>query len=933
MRQHCSPGGTLARHSRVFNPVTGTFLTTGVPTILRSTHPAVSLVDGRVLFAGGYGESTPGESGSIVDAEVFDPATGSYAVTGSLGVARSFHTTTALLDGRVLVVGGGDTCASQCTAEVYDAAGVTSVPVGTLSVGRSAHTTTVLDSGLALIVGGTAGGHTGTAEVFDPAANTFQSMGSLNVPRSGHTATLLADGSVLFVGGNGPLAAQSAELFAPTPVAPITLAVTPSTAALEMGASRAFTAVDHLGHPRADAVWSSTNPSVLAVDPNSGTATAVAAGNVTLTATIGGVSGIAQIVVTTGPLPAGTPLWTVASPPGATSHTLLPVGGGLMSVSATATQTELQALTADGQHAWAIALPGVARDVVPNASGGVLVTLSNGCNGARPLQIVSIDGPTGLWAWAAEAAAVCNYDLPQIAVRHDGAVAVSTPGNVAGFPNLMMLNGDTGTPLSVPTIPPSTFTSFGGQQTPGYSRVGPTMIDVDGTTHLLYEQRFLGYPPQVVNTGIWLMSVRADQTWTTTQLSTTTANVNLFPGRIIPDGQGGLLASWIESPIVPAGQPPAQSTFRAYRKLAGGGGTPFDLPITPPLDLLHPVDSPLPTNPELLLGEGGRAFASYGNSVGGFFVNDGTGGWSYAAASQITMVATANVQTGSDPSLVAKTPAVDGTDTILRFQGGGGAASTSTFGVANVSHLVKDLWITSSSNGFTGALKGENIDWATTGWFSAEQSGKKAPGKIELVGASRLDPEQSVIRSTYQQAKFKLEQDAVLPNPTCSTWFNSGLTGTTAAQYILDAGLLDDRFGHAVFKKGGSEAGGDSTSAFVGDKNWDRTLVPGIGPISDAAVTFNRRGSFFVQGNWFTKGGKKVGPFLGATPEARLVIALHELAHLLQDRNPDPNAPPIVTSVVRVPDFTLDGHDETGRLSEANTSLVLQKCRAMVERP
>ena len=274
----------------------------------------------------------------------------------------------------------------------------------------------------------------------------------------------------------------------------------------------------------------------------------------------------------------------------------------------------------------------------------------------------------------------------------------------------------------MPTIPQSTFTSFGGQQTAGYLRIGPTMIDVDGTTHLLYEKRFLAYPPQVVNTGvtgIWLMSVRADQTWTTTQLNTTTQNVNLFPGRIIPDGQGGLIASWIDSPIVPAGLTPEQSTFRATRVLSGGGLMPFDLPLTPPLDLLHPSESPLPTNPELVLGESNRAFVSYGNTVGGFLVSTGGAGWSYAATTDITVIAATD-----SASLVAKTRATDGTDTILRFFDSG-VPVTSTLFAANISHVVKDLWITSDVSGATGPLQGENIDWATTGWFRVSPAGQR----------------------------------------------------------------------------------------------------------------------------------------------------------------------------------------------------------------
>jgi hypothetical protein len=114
-----------------------------------------------------------------------------------------------------------------------------------------------------------------------------------------------------------------------------------------------------------------------------------------------------------------------------------------------------------------------------------------------------------------------------------------------------------------------------------------------------------------------------------------------------------------------------------------------------------------------------EAFVSYGTSVGGFPVSTGSGGWSYTAANDITMLATA-----ADASLVAKTMAIDGTDTILRFPAGGGLA-TSTMGVANISHVVKDLWTTSNPSGAAGPLEGENIDWATTGWFQPSSGGSR----------------------------------------------------------------------------------------------------------------------------------------------------------------------------------------------------------------
>lgn len=67
----------------------------------RAAPAVAALPDGRVLVAGGYDGSE-----SLSSAEVFDPATGSFAATSSLNVPRFGAVATALSDGRILVTGG-----------------------------------------------------------------------------------------------------------------------------------------------------------------------------------------------------------------------------------------------------------------------------------------------------------------------------------------------------------------------------------------------------------------------------------------------------------------------------------------------------------------------------------------------------------------------------------------------------------------------------------------------------------------------------------------------------------------------------------------------------------------------------------------------------------------------------------------------------------
>src|SRR4029450_10023411 len=62
----------------------GLWTATGNLVTARGINTATSLHDGTVLLAGGYDGL-----GDIADAELYDPATGTWTATGSLGNARA----------------------------------------------------------------------------------------------------------------------------------------------------------------------------------------------------------------------------------------------------------------------------------------------------------------------------------------------------------------------------------------------------------------------------------------------------------------------------------------------------------------------------------------------------------------------------------------------------------------------------------------------------------------------------------------------------------------------------------------------------------------------------------------------------------------------------------------------------------------------------
>ncbi len=62
-------------------------------------HTATLLTNGKVLIAGG-------DDTDCTSAELYDPAAGTWSLTGSLNDGRYFHTATLLPDGTVLAAGG-----------------------------------------------------------------------------------------------------------------------------------------------------------------------------------------------------------------------------------------------------------------------------------------------------------------------------------------------------------------------------------------------------------------------------------------------------------------------------------------------------------------------------------------------------------------------------------------------------------------------------------------------------------------------------------------------------------------------------------------------------------------------------------------------------------------------------------------------------------
>lgn len=273
-----------------YNPQTGRWSKTGDmriavgadPTISgRQNHTATSLLDGRVLVAGGDGYLTDFSTDVIfASAELYDPTTGVWTLTGSMNIARSEHAAVALLDGRVLAIGGSGVGTALASAELYSptsastdrsalsqayfppfaspsrplmsplfgfspitaalarvtrSARPAAIPpatvrfarpfigrwtrTGSMHVARIGAPLTLLPNGKVLVEGCDGPTLAGkTAELYDPATGTWATTGSMHIARCNHGAILLPTGRVMVAGGLGMTnhVASSAELYDPS---------------------------------------------------------------------------------------------------------------------------------------------------------------------------------------------------------------------------------------------------------------------------------------------------------------------------------------------------------------------------------------------------------------------------------------------------------------------------------------------------------------------------------------------------------------------------------------------------------------------------------------------------------------------------------------------------------------------------------------------
>lgn len=139
-------GANVGTTAELFDPTTGRFSPTGLMTVARGAlASATRLPDGRVLVVGGLIPNAldlDARPAATATAEIYDPMTGTFTAVGSMASPRYWHAARLLTDGTVLIASGGSELTAEgapvltADAEIFDPASGTFRPTGSLHRAR-----------------------------------------------------------------------------------------------------------------------------------------------------------------------------------------------------------------------------------------------------------------------------------------------------------------------------------------------------------------------------------------------------------------------------------------------------------------------------------------------------------------------------------------------------------------------------------------------------------------------------------------------------------------------------------------------------------------------------------------------------------------------------------------------------------------------------
>jgi outer membrane protein assembly factor BamB len=397
-----------------------------------------------------------------------------------------------------------------------------------------------------------------------------------------------------------------------------------------------------------DASWVLSNNVIASISSDSQpTVTALAVGQVTLTANVGAVSAQINVNVVAGLagglLPVGTPQWSIPSSGGFTAQASVradPVDGApdLYSVEQDSNgNVNVRALTIDGQQLWSASplFQGAQGSVVPigDSNGGLLLIQKSPVAISDLGYITDFDAQTGAILWSS---ILLHYSLGSApAIASDGTIYMwvadgntffqlyppLTPVQQPGKPPeqlLLALDGLTGILAARYPIPTGKQTNVNGIVTlVGDTQVTPPVIDADGTVWAAFvsEENESNTEQQTLS----LLKIAPGGGASISPLRTSSAAISSTPGgssgpftstyKVIPNSQGGILLSWSTDTLNPTNY-----VYYVSNVSADGGSADFTMP-----ELVN----------DMVLGENGLVYGANFADVTAFDINSGVIQWTY----------------------------------------------------------------------------------------------------------------------------------------------------------------------------------------------------------------------------------------------------------------------------------------------------------------
>ena len=183
--------------------------------------PAAAFLDGRIYLIGGFGTTTNVATDAV---HVYDVASRRWSKAAPLPEARGGHAA-VVLDGKIHVLGGGNSVSTLDVHSVYDPASDTWRAAAALPRAKGSPAAVVHEGKLWAIGGRSGVDDFGDVDVYDPATDEWTS-GPAIPPRGTHGA-VVRDGTILVIGGESQARGEAlAEVLRLddgqwTPVAPL----------------------------------------------------------------------------------------------------------------------------------------------------------------------------------------------------------------------------------------------------------------------------------------------------------------------------------------------------------------------------------------------------------------------------------------------------------------------------------------------------------------------------------------------------------------------------------------------------------------------------------------------------------------------------------------------------------------------------------------